>query len=89
MKKLNQILKKIFGVCIIPSLFAGGISMLGYVAALFIGGETATAICAFLFKQYLPWVIRFTSVIIGIGLVSMYISGENALTMKTNKKKQE
>ncbi len=85
MKKVNEIIKKIFGICILISLFAGGLSLIGYIAALCIGGEIATAICAFIFKQYFPWLIRITSVVIGIGLISMYLSGEAALTMKTKK----
>ncbi len=85
MKKINSVLKKIFGVCVLISLFAGGLSLLGYITALCIGGEMATAICAFIFKQYFPWLIRITSIVIGIGLITMYLSGEAALTMKSKK----
>ncbi len=89
LQNVNKVLKKIFAVGVIVSLFAGGISLLGYIVALCIGGSAATAICAFIFKQYFPWVIRFTSVIIGVGLVSMYVEKESALTMKTNDTKSE
>ncbi len=89
MKNINQILKKIFGVSVLVALLAGGISLLGYIVALCIGGDTATTICAFIFKQYFPWVIRFTSVVIGIGLVSMYLSSEVALSIKKDESKNE
>lgn len=81
MKKLSDILLKIFAVGIIVCLFAGGLSFLGYVIALFIGGETANALCVFVFKTYLPWVIKFTSIFTGIGLVGMYFSKQKALTV--------
>ena len=47
-KKLSSILKMIFGYGIMISLFAGGLTFFGYLAALFIGGETATAICVYI-----------------------------------------
>lgn len=82
MKKIVNALKKIFGITIILELFAGGIAVLGYVAALCIGGETATDICLFIFEDYFPWVIRLTSVSVLLGLVTMYLSGQKSLTMK-------
>ena len=87
MKKICNILRKIFAVGVLMSLFAGGLSLVGYLAALCVGGELATAICSFIFTQYFPWLIRFTSVVIGIGLVIMYFDGEVALTMKNGKQK--
>lgn len=86
MKKICNILRKIFAVGVLMSLFAGGLSLVGYLAALCVGGELATAICSFIFTRYFPWLIRFTSVVIGIGLLTMYVSGEASLTMKSKKK---
>ena len=83
MKKFSDILLKIFAFGIIVCLFAGGLSLLGYVIGLIIGGETATAICVFAFKTYLPWVIKFTSIFTGIGLVGMYFNKQKALTVQT------
>ena len=54
MKKVSAVLKKIFGYGILICLFGGGFTFFGYAAALIIGGETATAICVFLYKQILP-----------------------------------
>ncbi len=88
-KKINGVLQKIFAIGLIIALFAGGISLVGYIAALCIGGDIATQICAFIFKEYFPWVIRFTSVIIGIGLVSMYLGREKALTMSSEDNKDK
>lgn len=49
-KKISSVLKTIFGYGIMICLFAGGLTFFGYVAALIIGGETAAAICVFIYK---------------------------------------
>lgn len=86
MKKFINVLNTIFAYGIIACLFAGGLSLVGYIVGLMIGGETATALCLWVFKTYLPWVIKATSVITGIGLVSMYLSKQKALTAAVEKK---
>lgn len=85
MKKFADILLKVFSYGIIACLFAGGLSLVGYLVGLIIGGETATNLCAWVFKTYLPWVIKATSVCTGIGLLGMYLSRQKALTAKTEK----
>lgn len=89
MKKVSDILLYIFAVGVIACLFAGALSLLGYVVALIIGGEAATSLCLFVFKTYLPWVIKATSVITGIGLVGMYFSEQKALSFTTQKSKSK
>lgn len=85
MKKFADILLKIFAYGIVACLFAGGLSLAGYLIALIIGGETATSLCAWVFKTYLPWVIKATSVFTGIGLLGMYLSKQKALTARSEK----
>ena len=84
-KKLSNILKTIFGYGIMISLFAGGLTFFGYVAALIIGGDTATAICAFIYNEIVPIIIYLSVIMVLLGLVAMYLNGEVALT--SNKKK--
>ncbi len=86
MKKLSDILLKIFAYGIIACLFAGGLSLIGYLVGLVIGEESATSLCAWVFKTYLPWVIKATSVFTGIGLIGMYLSKQKALTVSNEKK---
>lgn len=86
MKKLSAVLKTIFGYGIMITLFAGGLTFFGYVAALIIGGETATAICTFIYKSFLPVVVYASTIMILLGLVAMYLNGEMALTSKSDKK---
>ena len=83
-KKISDILRVIFGYGIMISLFAGGLTFFGYIAALFIGGESATAICVFLYKTVIPYIVKLSTVMVVLGIVVMYLNGEVALT--SNKK---
>ena len=84
-KKISAVLKTIFGYGIMLCLFVGGLTFFGYLAALFIGGETATAICTFIYKILIPYIIKASTIMVLLGLVAMYLNGEMALT--SNKKK--
>ena len=86
MKKFADVLLKVFAYGIICCLFAGGLSLVGYLIGLVIGGENAANLCAWVFKTYLPWVIRATSIFTGIGLLGMYLSRQKALTATIEKK---
>ena len=48
-KKISNVLKMVFGYGIMLTLFAGGLTFFGYVAALMIGGDTAAAICTVIY----------------------------------------
>ena len=85
--KTAKILSYIYGVGIAVALFAGALSFLGYVAAIIIGGETATAICAFIYKKAYPVLFYVSSVSVVIGLVKMYVAGEK--TMVPSKKRKD
>ena len=84
-KKISVVLKTIFGYGILICLFAGGLTFFGYLAALIIGGETAADICEFIYKTIIPYIIKTSTIMVLLGLVAMYFSGEKALT--SNKKK--
>lgn len=84
-KRIADFIKVIFGYGIMLCLFVGGLTFFGYVAALIIGGSTAATICTFIYKTVLPIVIYTSTILVLLGLVAMYLSGEKALT--TEKKK--
>ncbi len=84
-KKISGVLRIVFGYGIMLSLFVGGLTFFGYVAALIIGGDTAAAICAFISDTVIPIIIKCSTVMVLLGLVVMYLNGETALT--ANKKK--
>lgn len=85
MKKFSDIVLKIFAYGIIVCLFAGAFSFVWYLIAIIIGGDSATALCVWVFKTYLPLVIKFTAVFTGIGLFGMYLSKQKALTVTVEK----
>ena len=86
-KKLSDILKIIFGYGIMIALIAGGLTFFGYLAALIIGGDIATAICVFIYKKIIPVMIYVSTVTVLFGLLAMYLAGEKSLTpSKRNKK---
>ena len=88
--KVSKVLKTIFGYGILVSLFAGGLTFFGYLAALIIGGETATLICTFIYKSIIPVIIYLSTAMVFLGLIAMYLSGETALTSnKKNSAKHE
>ena len=86
-KKISDVLKTIYGYGIMICLFVGGFTFFGYLAALIVGGEAATAICTFIYKQVVPVMVYTTTSLVLLGLVAMYCAGELALTRKTKKKK--
>ena len=88
LKKIANVLKIIFGYGIMIVLFAGGLTFFGYVLALIIGGETATAICTWIYKSFVPVIIYASTVLILFGLVIMYLAGEKALVPETKKANQ-
>ncbi len=83
--KISDVIRVIFGYGITISLFAGGITFFGFIAALIIGGETATEICVFISKKIIPVIIYTSTISVVLGIIAMYLKGEVALT--SNKKK--
>lgn len=89
LKKISDVFKMIFGYGIMIVLFAGGLTFFGYVAALIIGGETATAMCTWIYKTFIPIIIKASTILILFGLVTMYLAGEKALVPSVKHAKDE
>ena len=89
LKKIANVFKMIFGYGIMIVLFAGGLTFFGYVAALIIGGDTAAAICKWIYKTAVPVMIYASTILILFGLLTMYLAGEKALVPSMKKKAQE
>ena len=89
-EKLVKVLRLVFGYGIMITLFVGGFTFFGYVAALIVGGDAAGNICTFIYKTVVPIMIKITTSTVLLGLVVMYLSGETALTAnkKTGKDKK-
>ena len=88
MKKMSNFFLTVFGVGATCCVFAGAIALIGFIAALFIGGETATQLCVFIHKTYFPWVIRFTSASALCGLIGMYLNKMTSLSISSEKDKE-
>lgn len=86
LNKIADFLRTVFGYGVVVCLFAGGVTFFGYLAALVIGGETATAICTFIYKTAFPLIIKTSTVLVLLGLVVMYLKGEKSLIMETKHK---
>lgn len=84
-KKIASVCKVIFGYGILISLFAGGLTFFGYLAALIIGGNTAAVICTAIYKEIIPIIIYTSTAMVLFGLVTMYLAGETALTASKKK----
>ena len=89
LKKISGVCKLIFGYGIMIVLFAGGLTFFAYLAALIIGGDTATAICTWVYKSFIPVIIYISTVLILFGLVTMYLAGEKALVPGRKRAKDE
>lgn len=86
LKKFSNVIEVVFGYGIMLSLFLGGLTFFGYVAALIAGGDTAVWICDFIYKKFYPHLVYWSSIIVLLGLLKMYLCGEVALKAKDKKK---
>ena len=85
LKKISDVCKLIFGYGIMITLFAGGLTFVGYIVALCIGGDVATTICTVIYKNIIPVMIYASSILVLFGLLCMYLAGEMALTADKKK----
>lgn len=79
LQRISDVCKLIFGYGIEIVLFAGGLTFFGYLIALVVGGDTAAAICTFIYKSFIPLIIKASTILILFGLLAMYLAGEKAL----------
>ena len=73
MKKLHNILTKIYGYLMSISYFGGILPLIPFIIAIIIGGSTGEAIAVFLYKQLYPWIIAMGSVGVLVGLIDVYV----------------
>ena len=78
-QKIAKVLGTVYGIGIMLVLFFGALSFLGYVVAFIVSGETATAICTFIYKNAYPMLFFVSSAIVLLGLVKMYVAGEKSM----------
>ena len=89
MKAAGKALNKAFGYMVFIALILGGLAFFGFVAAFIMGPEAGGALGVAIKGKYFPWVIRFGTLTILTGLISMYLNGEEALSLKSDKAEAE
>ena len=85
LKKIASFLRPVFGYGIFICLFVGGLTFFGYLAALIIGGDVAVTICSVIYNHIFPVVFKASTILVLLGLLIMYLSGEKALTAEKKK----
>ena len=89
MKAAGKALNKAFGYMVFIALILGGLAFFGFVVCFILGPESGGALGVAIKGQYFPWVIRFGTLTILTGLISMYLNGEEALSLKADKAEAE
>lgn len=87
LKRITKVCKMIFGYSMMICLFLGGMTFFGYIVAIILGGDTAAAICTFLYKQLFPVIIYISTITVLFGILTMYLAGEKELVASKNNKK--
>lgn len=88
-QKIYNVIHKVYGILMTISFFAGILPIIPYMIALIIGGETGQVIAQFLYNDYYKWVILGASVSVLVGLIGLYVSGEEGLSVKSVGKKKD
>ena len=84
--KIYNVLKKLYGLTMTVAFFGGVLPLIPFIVALCIGGGaegTGEKIATWLYKQYYPWVIALASIAVLIGLIAMYVGGQEAFSTKS------
>lgn len=79
---INKVFETIFSISLIIAILGGGIIFLMFILAIIIGGGTGEVLATKASKEIMPYFIRSASIAITCGLLSFYISGDHALSLK-------
>ena len=80
-KKAIALIEVVYGWAMFICLFVGGLTFFGFLAAFIIGGDTAAAICDFIYNKIFKVLIYGGNVSVMLGLICMYLRKELALTI--------
>ena len=71
------------------ALLIAVVTLLSLVGCSSASGETATAMCTWIYKTFIPVIIKASTILILFGLLTMYLAGEKALTPDKKNAKTE
>lgn len=74
--KIGDVLSWIIGYTLMICLFVGGLGVIGYLVALCIGGDTATAMCTWIYKTFYVWLIKISTWTTVACFILAYLKGE-------------
>jgi|GEM_PF-4888278 len=80
-EKISEVCVKIFSVGCGIVLGLSLLCAIGFIVAFFIGPATAEQLCQFIQKQCIPNITLFSMILYTIGMVRMYVRGEQAFTI--------
>lgn len=92
-QKIADVMSYIYGIGILIALSVGGLSFIGFLVAFIIGGPTAAEICRVIKSEIYPILFYFSSSVVLLGLLKMYVAGEKSMVpgkrQKITDKKEE
>ena len=75
-KKAASVLEIIIGIALVVCLFGGGLGVIGYAVAFCVGGETAAAICTWVYKVFYGYIIKLSTITTLLTFLLIYLKGE-------------
>lgn len=85
-EKLANVFKRIFAVCQSLLLVASLVTVLAYIAAFIIGGETAVLIDSIVYNKVFPIMFFLAVAFAFVGVVYLYLMGYRTFRFETKKK---
>ncbi len=79
---ISAVFATVLTLCLIAALFVGA----GFLSAFIIGGQEAARICAMLNDRILPVIYIIGGTIAILGVVKMYLAGEESFSLKKGRK---
>ncbi len=90
--KIASVLDVLIGISFFICLFGGALGFLGYAAAFIVGGETATAMCTWIYKTFYVFLIKLGTITTLVTFLKIYLNGDanwvNPIRYWKNKKKK-
>ena len=74
--KIASFLEWVIGVALAICLFLGGIGFVGYVIAFCVGGDTATAICNWIFTVFYKILVKIGTITTVACFLMIYLKGD-------------
>ena len=75
-KKIATVLEYVIGIALAICLFLGGLGFVGYVVAFCIGGDTATEICTWIYKEFYRVLIQVSTYTTLLCFLLLYVRGD-------------